>query len=101
MELATLIDAVRPLRVVGEPDADILAVTYDARSAVPGALHACVPGLRADGHDFATVALEHGAVALIVERELDLPAPQVVVDSSRAARAAAADAFYGRPSDQL
>ena len=101
MELATLIDAVRPLRVVGEPDADILAVTYDARSAVPGALHVCVPGLRADGHDFAPVAVGHGAVALIVERELDLPVTQLVVESSRAAMAAAADAFYGRPSDAL
>src|SRR6476619_6734220 len=101
MELATLIDAVRPLRVVGEPDADILAVTYDARSAVPGALHVCVPGLRADGHDFAPVAVGHGAVALIVERELDLPVTQLVVESSRQAMAAAADAFYGHPSDEV
>ena len=101
MELATLIDAVRPLRVVGPPEGDITAVTYDARSAVPGALHVCVPGLRADGHDFAPAAVEHGAVALIVERVLDLPVTQLVVGSSRQAMAAAADAFYGRPSDDL
>ena len=101
MELATLIDAVRPLRVVGEPQGDITAVTYDARSAVPGALHVCVPGLRADGHDFAPTAVEHGAVALIVERVLDLPVTQLVVESSRQAMAAAADAFYGHPSDEL
>ena len=101
MELATLIDAVRPLRVVGEPQGDITAVTYDARSAVPGALHVCVPGLRADGHDFAPTAVEHGAVALIVERVLDLPVTQLVVESSRQAMAAAADAFYGHPSDEV
>ena len=101
MELATLIDAVRPLRVVGPPEADVTAVTYDARSVVPGALHVCVPGLRADGHDFAPAAVEHGAVALIVERVLDLPVTQLVVESSRQAMAAAADAVYGRPSDDL
>ena len=100
MELATLIDAVRPLRVVGEPQGDITAVTYDARSAVPGVLHVCVPGLRADGHDFAPTAVEHGAVALIVECVLDLPVTQLVVESSRQAMAAAADAFYGHPSDE-
>ncbi|MFI5048311.1 MAG: UDP-N-acetylmuramoyl-L-alanyl-D-glutamate--2,6-diaminopimelate ligase [Gaiellales bacterium] len=101
MELATLIDAVRPLRVVGEPQGDITAVTYDARSAVPGVLHVCVPGLRADGHDFAPTAVEHGAVALIVECVLDLPVTQLVVESSRQAMAAAADAFYGHPSDEV
>ena len=45
MELATLIDAVRPLRVVGAAEGDITAVTYGARPVVPGALHVCVPGL--------------------------------------------------------
>ena len=72
----------------GTPEGDITAVTYDARSAVPGALHVCVPGLRADGHDFAPTAVEHGAVALIVERVLDLPVTQLVVESSRQAMAA-------------
>ena len=28
----------------------------------------CVPGTRVDGHDFAAEAVEHGAVALVVER---------------------------------
>ena len=101
MELATLIDAVRPLRVVGEPEGDISAVTYNARSVVPGALHVCVPGLRSDGHDFAPAAVEHGAVALIVERVLDLRVTQLVVESSRQAMAAAADAFYGHPSNEV
>ncbi len=101
MELATLIDAVRPLRVVGPPEGDITAVTYDARSAVPGALHVCVSGLRVDGHDFAPMAVEHGAVALIVEHVLDLPVTQLVVESARQSMATAADAFYGRPSDEL
>jgi UDP-N-acetylmuramoyl-L-alanyl-D-glutamate--2,6-diaminopimelate ligase len=101
MELSTLIEAVGPRSVRGRADIDITAVTYRAESAVPGALHACVPGFTADGHDFAGVAVAKGATALIVERELEVDVPQLVVASSRAAMAAAADAFYGHPSREL
>ena len=71
MKLSTLIEAVGPRAVHGPREADITAVTYRAEAARPGALHACVPGFVADGHDFAGVAVANGAAALIVERVLD------------------------------
>ena len=101
MKLATLSDAIRPLRVRGAGDPDVTAITYRADRARHGALHVCVPGLRADGHDFAAAAVAHGAVALVVERELDVHVPQLVVESSRRAMATAADAFYEHPSRML
>src|SRR6266542_2635199 len=76
-------------------------LAYDARQVTPGALFFCVPGTRADGHDFAAAAVERGAVALVVERTLDVDVPQFVVADARAAMAVAADAFFGRPSEQL
>jgi UDP-N-acetylmuramoyl-L-alanyl-D-glutamate--2,6-diaminopimelate ligase len=60
-----------------------------------------VPGERADGHDFARGAVERGAVALVVERSLDLPVPQVVVRDSRTAMAPVADVFFGEPTREL
>ena len=101
MELSTLIEAVGPRSVRGRADTDITAVTYRAEAVVPGALHVCVPGFTADGHDFAGAAVANGAAALVVERELDFDLPQLVVASSRSAMAAAADAFYGHPSREL
>jgi len=101
MELSTLIEAIGPRSVRGRADTDITAVTYRAEAVVPGALHVCVPGFSADGHDFAGVAVANGAGALVVERELAFDVPQLVVDSSRSAMAAAADAFYGHPSREL
>ncbi|HEX5250419.1 MAG TPA: UDP-N-acetylmuramoyl-L-alanyl-D-glutamate--2,6-diaminopimelate ligase [Gaiellales bacterium] len=101
MELSTLIEAVGPRSVRGRADTDITAVTYRAEAVVPGALHVCVPGFTADGHDFAGAAVANGAAALVVERELGFDVPQLVVASSRAAMAAAAAAFYGHPSRDL
>ncbi len=60
-----------------------------------------MPGSRADGHDFAPEAVERGAVALVVERALDLPVPQVVVRDARAAMAPVADVFFGEPTREL
>src|SRR4029079_5806113 len=76
-------------------------LAYDTRSVVSGALFFCVPGERSDGHDFAAEAVERGAIGLVVERELELQVPQLVVSDARAAMAVAAAAFFGRPSAEL
>ncbi len=76
-------------------------LAYDTRSVAPGALFFCVPGARADGHDFAADAVARGAVGLVVERRLDLDVPQLVVPDARVAMAEAADEFFGRPSEKL
>jgi UDP-N-acetylmuramoyl-L-alanyl-D-glutamate--2,6-diaminopimelate ligase len=76
-------------------------LAYDAQAVGPGALFFCVPGARADGHDFAAEAVERGAVALVVERPLELRVPQLVVSSARAAMGVAADDFFGRPTEEL
>jgi UDP-N-acetylmuramoyl-L-alanyl-D-glutamate--2,6-diaminopimelate ligase len=76
-------------------------LAYDTRSVAPGALFFCVPGERADGHDFAADAVARGAVGLVVERRVDLDVPQLVVPDARVAMAEAADEFFGRPSEEL
>ena len=52
-----------------------------------------MPGEKVDGHDFAAAAVEAGAAALVVERELELDVPQVVVADARAAMAPLAARF--------
>ena len=87
VDIERLIAALAPAQVVALAPTEIRDLAYDARDAGPGALFFCVPGMRADGHDFAPQAVENGAVALVVERPLDLPVPQLVVADSRAAMA--------------
>jgi UDP-N-acetylmuramoyl-L-alanyl-D-glutamate--2,6-diaminopimelate ligase len=101
MDLERLTAALAPRNVVGRAPAHILDLAYDAGRATPGSLFFCVPGARADGHDYAPQAVGNGAVALVVERPLDLPVPQLVVEDARAAMAVAADEFFGRPTEEL
>jgi UDP-N-acetylmuramoyl-L-alanyl-D-glutamate--2,6-diaminopimelate ligase len=101
IELDLLSSAVRPERTLNPAPAEVTDLAYDARRVTPGALFVCVPGLKADGHDFAPQAVAGGAIALIVERPLDLPVPQLVVADAREAMALAADTFFGRPTHEL
>ena len=72
------------------PSAEIHDLAYDTRTVNPGALFFCVHGARVDGHDLAGAAVERGAVALVVERQLALAVPQLVVPSVRRAMPVAA-----------
>ena len=71
VDLERLIAALAPTDVVGRVGAEVRDLAYDARAAGAGALFFCVPGFRADGHDFARDAVANGAVALVVQRPLD------------------------------
>jgi UDP-N-acetylmuramoyl-L-alanyl-D-glutamate--2,6-diaminopimelate ligase len=89
---------------VGVPavaDVEVTDLAYDSAAVRPGTLFFCVPGFTSDGHDFAPRAVEAGAVALVVERPLELGVPEVLVPSVRAAMAPAAAAFHGDPTAAL
>src|SRR5919201_2135640 len=101
IELELLSKAVRAERPFNPPPAEVTDLAYDTRRVTRGALFVCVPGLRSDGHDFAPEAVAAGAVALVVERPLELPVPQLVVPDGREAMALAADAFFGQPTREL
>jgi UDP-N-acetylmuramoyl-L-alanyl-D-glutamate--2,6-diaminopimelate ligase len=101
MRLEELAAEVQGARIVGEPSVEITGLAYDSRKAGPGALFFCVPGEKVDGHDFAAQVVAAGAAALVVERELEVAVPQVVVGSARAAMAPLAARFWGDPTEQL
>jgi UDP-N-acetylmuramoyl-L-alanyl-D-glutamate--2,6-diaminopimelate ligase len=102
VRLRELIEAADAARVVGDPGVEIAGLAYDSRRVGPGALFFCVVGEKADGHEFAAGAVERGAAALVVERELPgLEAPQVVVADARAAMAPIAARFEGDPTEEL
>jgi len=101
VDLERLIAVLAPAEVVGRADTTILDLAYDTRAARAGSLFFCVPGERADGHDFAPEAIRNGAVALVVQRRLQVAVPQLVVSDARPAMAVAADEFFGRPTEEL
>jgi len=101
MNLERVIAALAPTDVVQRAPVEISDLAYDTRAVGPGALFFCVPGERHDGHAFARDAVERGAVALVVERVLELDVSQLVVPDARRAMAQAAVVFFDDPTRTL
>jgi len=83
------------------PEVDVQRVELDSRAVTPGSLFACLRGASTDGHEHAPDAVDRGAVALLVDHELDLPVPQLVVPDTRAAVGPLAAACWDDPSRHL
>ena len=101
MRLHDLLGATDVLEVLNDSPVDVSDVTHDSRSVRPGALFCCIPGMHRDGHDFAARAVDDGAVALLVDRQLAVAVPQARVQSVRAAAGPTAARVHGDPSHQL
>ena len=89
------------VKITGNAQTEIKALTADSRAKCEDGLFFCIRGGRVDAHDFAPQAVAGGCVALVVERELAIDCPQVVVTDVRAAMTRIASAFNGHPERRM
>ncbi len=102
--LTELLDGLGEYVMVPEGAADgvmVTAIDHDSRVVGPGSCFCALLGEHRDGHDHAPAAVADGAVALVVERRLDLSVPQIVVPDSRTAMGRLAAAFFDHPSRRV
>ncbi len=84
-------------RLVGDAATVVAGESHtDSRKVVPGSIFFALPGEFTDGHLFAGMAVENGAVLLIVERELEVGIAQIVVRDGVEALAALAREVVAR-----
>lgn len=82
----------------GDPQTAVTEAAFDSRNVPGGALFFCVPGANADGHAFAVEAAAAGAVALVVQRWLDVDVPQLLVGSVRESMGPMSAQVFGHPA---
>ena len=73
----------------------------DSRQVLKGDVFVCIPGFITDGHLFAGKAVENGAKLLVVEKQLKIDIPQIVVNDSRKAASLLAKLFFGDPTSKF
>jgi len=101
MRLNELASTLTMKTVIGSGDITLSGIQTDSRKVSTGDLFICLPGHTVDGHDYAQIAMDKGAVALVVERQLECDLPQIIVKDCRYAMAVLADSFFGSPSKQM
>ncbi|KOO40741.1 UDP-N-acetylmuramoyl-L-alanyl-D-glutamate--2,6-diaminopimelate ligase [Priestia koreensis] len=101
MELQSLLAYLHDFTIKPTENAEITSIEMDHRQVKKGSLFVCVKGYTVDGHDFATLAVESGAAAIIAERPVDVSVPVIIVKNSKRAMAVLADGFYEQPTQKL
>ncbi len=95
--------SVVPSALVGELQAvpPIIAVECDTRRVRENSLFCCIQGVATDGHQYAARAVALGATALLVQAELPIAIPQIVVEDTRVATGQLAAVLHRNPSRHL
>lgn len=103
MQLKNLINGLNPVYVKGDTEIEISGIAYDSRKVKNGSLFVCIDGTTTDGHKFISNALENGAKALLVQKDIEAPEGITVirVDNTRFGLAFVSDAFFHHPSGKL
>ena len=81
-------------------DKEITFITDNSAKVCEGCIFICIEGRRFDGHTKAAEALEKGAAAVVVQKDLGLE-NQILVENTRSAYAKICAAFYGHPEKEL
>ncbi len=80
--LSELVDAMQPapVEMFGEDVVVGPDVVIDNREATDGSIFVAIPGNRVDGHDYASAAVEAGAVAVLGSRVTEANVPHLLVE---------------------
>lgn len=99
MKLDELIEYLAYKDLVKFNDVEISGISYNSKTTKKGDIFICLVGEHTDGHEYAKMAVENGAAAILAQHPVDgVSVPQVIVDSTRHKIADIADRFYSSPS---
>ncbi|HSL44247.1 MAG TPA: UDP-N-acetylmuramoyl-L-alanyl-D-glutamate--2,6-diaminopimelate ligase [Anaerolineales bacterium] len=91
-----------PFCLLNVPDILITGISIDSRAVRPGHLFVAMKGGSTDGHDYIQKAIEHGASAVVGEREIkDLAVPYIRLENPRRALTWIAASFHNWPGRKL
>lgn len=104
MKLGKLLNQVEYQVIQGSVDVDVTTLVFDSRKIIEGSVFVCMIGARLDGHDYIEKAVELGAKAIVVEKEVEFSYDSVTLISTMNARKALAEmsaAYFDYPASKL
>ena len=100
MKLSKIIENLQCNKINFE-DLEIDNLMTNSKYQKPNSLFFCYQGVSVDSHDFVNEAIDNGAIALIVEKKLNVDIPQILVEDTRQAISIIASNFYNNPQNKL
>lgn len=103
MLLTSIVDNLSFTKLQGDLNKEIKSIAYDSREIEPGSLFVAISGFTVDGHEYIDQAIDNGATAIILEKNvpIDKDITVIQVTNSRDALAYVSANFYEHPADML
>ena len=103
MKLTYLLEKLEYEIIQGNDQIEITELTNDSRKVIEGSVFVCISGAVWDGHAYVKEVADKGAIAVIVEKDIDAPEGLTVirVKDTRYALALTSAAYFGYPADKL
>lgn len=101
MILKDLLKGVKTLQTKGNLEVEILSLSQKINSVKKGSLFFCFNGVNFDGHNFVDKAQKKGAVALVVEKFVNSPLPQILVKKTRNIMPKVCNNFFNNVTEKL
>ena len=84
-----------------EKDVEITGIKTNSKTIKQGDLFVCIKGVNTDRHDFIDEAINNGASALIVSKDLQYSIPTIKVDNTNDSLKDILKVFYNDPLSKL
>ncbi len=94
MKLYDIISNLKFIGIKNYQELNIDSLSCDSNEKINDGIYFCIKGINRDGHNYAKDAIDNGAVCLVVEKFLDLPITQILVENSRIAMSFISSVFY-------
>ncbi|MEF9991684.1 MAG: UDP-N-acetylmuramoyl-L-alanyl-D-glutamate--2,6-diaminopimelate ligase [Romboutsia sp.] len=106
MKLRNIIENIDIIDIRGDTNLDIKNIYYDSRKVTKDSLLICIRGYKNDGHKFIDTAIENGAVAILIEEDIEKYIAYenitfIKTNDTRASMAKVSCNFYDNPTMQL
>lgn len=103
MQVRKLVEKLNYTLLAGSLDTEIAALKYDSRNVENGSMFVCIASIANGNCDYIPDAIANGAVAIVVEKDVEL-VPGITfikVENTRTALAFLAAAYFDYPSKKL
>lgn len=103
MKLNGLLSDINYTLLKGDLEVNIKNIVNDSRKAEEGSLFICIEGFETDGHKYIDHAIEKGAKAILVEKDIEIASDITVVkiENMRETMALLACRYYNYPSKRF
>lgn len=94
MKLYDIISNLKFVGIKNYQEHDIDSLSCKSSEKLKNGIYFCLKGTKQDGHSYAKESLANGAICLVVEKYLDLPCTQILVENARESMSFISSVFY-------